>query len=180
MYYIKNKIKELQTKDYKLQTSFGFTLVELLVVVSIMSVLMAIVVGNFSNTRKVARDARRISDMKRLQLALATYFSVNISRQYPIADNLSTSLVGGGYIDSMPTDPSTNQPYIYMGIGSNGKCNNYYIAATLEDPSSKYLKDSATFNNNPSIVCTTGTDTNNRALITNIPVSNLYLASPNN
>ena len=53
----------------------GFTLIEVLVVISIVGILMAIVLANFSDARKNARDKVRKSELKELQLALEVYKS---------------------------------------------------------------------------------------------------------
>jgi prepilin-type N-terminal cleavage/methylation domain-containing protein len=52
----------------------GFTLVEMMVVIAIIAILTAIIVTNFSGAKGKARDAKRISDMGQIQLALELYF----------------------------------------------------------------------------------------------------------
>ncbi len=59
----------LKSRDKK-----GFTLIELLVVIAIIGILSAIVFVNVNNVRKKARDARRLLDMKNIQLALELYY----------------------------------------------------------------------------------------------------------
>ena len=53
----------------------GFTLIELLVVIAIIGVLASVVLASLNTARAKARDARRISDFKAMQTALAFYFS---------------------------------------------------------------------------------------------------------
>lgn len=53
----------------------GFTFIELLVAISIIGVLMTIVVAGGSATRKSARVAQRVSDMKKVQSALDLYYA---------------------------------------------------------------------------------------------------------
>lgn len=62
----------------------GFTLIELLVVIAIISLLSSVVLASLNSTRKKARDARRLSDMKQIQTALALYYDVN--NNYPNSD----------------------------------------------------------------------------------------------
>jgi prepilin-type N-terminal cleavage/methylation domain-containing protein len=55
----------------------GFTLVELLVVITIIAVMVAIGVVIYSQAQKTARKARRIADLKSIQKAVETYYSQN-------------------------------------------------------------------------------------------------------
>lgn len=59
----------------------GFTLIELLVVVAIIGLLSAIVLASLSTSRMKGRDARRISDVGQIQLALELYYDGH--RSYP-------------------------------------------------------------------------------------------------
>ena len=59
----------------------GFTLIELLVVIAILGLLMSIVLASLNNARKKTRDARRLSDMRQILLALELYYDSN--NQYP-------------------------------------------------------------------------------------------------
>jgi len=54
-------------------TKKGFTLIELLVVIAIISVLSSIVLSQLNEARAKARDTRRVSDLKNIQLALELY-----------------------------------------------------------------------------------------------------------
>jgi general secretion pathway protein G len=70
----------------------GFTLVELMVVISIMAVLTGIIGGSFLTTRFRARDAERKNNMSQLQRALEMYYTDN--RAYPAASG--TEIAGCG------------------------------------------------------------------------------------
>ena len=59
----------------------GFTLIELLVVIAIIGLLSRIVLVSLNSARIKARDARRLSDMRQIQLALELYYDNNGS--YP-------------------------------------------------------------------------------------------------
>jgi prepilin-type N-terminal cleavage/methylation domain-containing protein len=53
----------------------GFTLLELLVVISIIGILSALLLANFNAARERARDSQRKSDMRNIQTALQSYYS---------------------------------------------------------------------------------------------------------
>jgi prepilin-type N-terminal cleavage/methylation domain-containing protein len=52
----------------------GFTLIELLVVVAIIAILSSVVIASLASARVKSRDARRISDVRQITLALDLYF----------------------------------------------------------------------------------------------------------
>lgn len=70
------------------KSRFGFTLVELMVVISIIGILSAIVYASFGTSRKIARDDIRKTDLKNLQVAIELYKAQN--GQYP-ASGCSTA-----------------------------------------------------------------------------------------
>ena len=108
-------------------TGRGFTLIELLVVIAIIGILSSVVLASLNSARQKGRDARRIADIKQLQLALELYYDANGS--YPATVSTST-LVSSGYIAAIPSDP-TGGAYSYAGLGSSS-CTSYHIGATLE------------------------------------------------
>lgn len=66
------------------KTKKGFTLIELLVVISIISLLSSVVLASLSIARAKARDAKRLSDMHQIQLALELYRDAY--GNYPVSD----------------------------------------------------------------------------------------------
>lgn len=117
------------TKGLALSSSKGFTLIELLVVIAIIGILSSVVLASLNSARKKGRDARRIADLKQLQLALELYYDANSTSGYPAALTVA-SLVTPGYISVIPADPSGGTAaygYVQMGSGSG-----YYLGAILE------------------------------------------------
>ena len=55
------------------KASRGFTLIELLVVIAIIGILSSVVLASLNSARTKARDTRRVSDMKQIQIALELY-----------------------------------------------------------------------------------------------------------
>src|SRR5262245_18472105 len=72
----KNTFSRILNTEYSIQSlrARGFTLIELLVVIAIIGVLASIVLASLDSTRKKGRDAKRLSDIKQLQLALELYY----------------------------------------------------------------------------------------------------------
>lgn len=116
--------------------SFGFTLIELLVVMAIIGILSGVVLTSLNGARQKGRDARRISDIKQLQLALELYYDSKGYYPDTIGPAGPTSpLVDEGFIASIPTDPSTNTLYSYTPYASSlnlAVCTGYHIGASLE------------------------------------------------
>lgn len=105
----------------------GFTLIELLVVIAIIGILSSVVLASLNSAREKSRDARRISDIKQIQLALELYFDSNAA--YPTV----TSALVPSYIAANPTDPTTGAIYSYAALGSGAVCSSYHLGATLEN-----------------------------------------------
>ena len=102
----------------------GFTLIELLVVIAIIGILSSVVLASLNSAREKGRDARRVSDIKQIQLALELYFDSNSS--YP-AD--LTTLGSSTFISTVPTDPTTQTAYAYTQLSSGSS---YHVGANLE------------------------------------------------
>ena len=93
---------------YTKARSAGFTLIELLVVIAIIGILSVIVVASLTSREIKARDARRFSDIRQIQFALATYFDTN--QTYPID---LVSLKTANVLPRLPIDPSTGNSVNY-------------------------------------------------------------------
>ncbi len=65
----------------------GFTLVELIVVVTIIAVLSAIGMVSFSGYSSGARDSTRVEDLANMQKSLAIYATTSVNGKYPTPDN---------------------------------------------------------------------------------------------
>lgn len=116
----------------------GFTLVEILVVVSIIGMLSSIVLVGLGSFRARGRDARRVADLRETQNALELYYGK--FGGYPLTtwDGLEGTLIEAEIgVSGISDDPlgSTNH-YRY---GSNGQ--SYVLGAKLEDENNQVLKD---------------------------------------
>ena len=103
----------------------GFTLIELLVVIAIIGILSAVVLTSLNSARVKARDARRVSDISQMQLALELDYDKNGS--YPAA---FSTVVTDGFIAAQPSDPSGGTAaYGYSQIGGG---TSYAVGAIME------------------------------------------------
>lgn len=145
----------------------GFTLIELLVVISIIGVLTTIVVVSLSGARAKGRDAKRIADIKAIQLALALYYTDNgmyPEQIYAPAGSAPDSGLSPAYLPVVPRDPNGGY-YKYSGFRTSGGagCSTanppilYHLGVALEQ-SNTALNDDADMGTSPSgySECTTG------------------------
>lgn len=145
----------LQTKLREVRDKKGFTLIELLTAVAIIAVLTAVVTANFRQARMKSRDAKRIADIKNIQLALQSFF--DRCRSYPetlnIADTAGDTcpdgVTLGSFITRIPIPPagSLHPNYNYARYSEAGYPGpiKYHIGAELEDVGNPYLLEDEDF-----------------------------------
>lgn len=88
---------------------FGFTLVEILVVISIIGVLSAFLAGGYVNSQKSARDAARKLNLKSIADALNMYY--NDYGTYPASITFGDELKDANnvvYMKKVPSESTTN------------------------------------------------------------------------
>lgn len=130
--------------------SKGYTLIEIVVVISIMATLSAIIYSSFDASRAKSRDQKRISDISTIQISLEQYFQKN--GIYP----LTLSLLVPTYLSGIPTDPSTNMDYsgnyfpISKGSSSNN-CVSYQLWTSFEQ-GNMYLNSKRGFDSTLSVL----------------------------
>ena len=133
------------------RTGRGFTLIELLVVIAIIGILSSVVLASLNDARTKSRDAKRIADLKQVQLALELYFDANGS--YPTA----MSAVSPTYMATVPADPLAGHAYTYAAIGSASTCTSYHLGAALEQATNTVLQSDTDAAVNAGL-CTGSTD----------------------
>lgn len=142
---IKNK------KDNSNKTK-GFTLIELLVVIAIIALLSSVVMSSLNTARAKARDARRLTDMNSIQLALEMYH--NKFGKYPAAksnvlpyytggwdgsndSSFVSVLVENGFLSEDILDPVNNDSkyyaYFRYNAGSHGCLSKPYYVLGVKD-----------------------------------------------
>jgi len=115
----------------------AFTLVELMVVIAIIALLTGILMTNFTSARSRGRDAKRVSDMGQIQLALTLFF--DRCQQYPasLPSDTSTipcpgtSITFANYLAKVPTPTSEAGQSNYDYVVNTNK-DNYVLHAKLE------------------------------------------------
>lgn len=106
----------------------GFTLIEILVTISIIGLLTMIGVTNFRVANQKARDGRRQGDLEQIKGALELYRTDEA--EYPVsitAGQTIESPTGTIYMNEVPIDPLSTQTYYYSSDGDT-----YTLCAALE------------------------------------------------
>lgn len=105
-------------------TTKGFTLIELMVVVSIIAILSMIGLTVFTNVQKSARDAKRKADID----AISKAYEVNYKDSYQ-------ALLGGNFVSGeIPADPNPQKGDYFNWLDADGA--GFKVCASLEDNSS--------------------------------------------
>lgn len=130
-----NKIKKIR----------AFTLIEILVVATIIGVLVTVTAVSFANAQKRSRDARRKTDLETVRQALVLYRQDNGSYGNVSGgfQSVVNSLSAGGYLTTdAVADPKTGHASYAIACEAGGatNCNKVRLTATLEnDPYSTYV-----------------------------------------
>jgi len=129
----------------KIQIKRGFTLIEILVVATIIGLLASGAIVSYQQLSKQSRDAKRKTDLEQIRASLEMYRSNNDT--YPVGSwsNLSVLTTPVTYIQSLPGDPK-NPTYIYYYNSADGS--DYTLASHLEtvDTTCQSLSNQCTSN----------------------------------
>lgn len=143
---------------------FGFTLIEVLVVVAILGILSTVAIGSFQSSQMRSRDAKRKSDLKQIANALEVFYSDK--GRYPASNNgqivacpysVGACSWGSGefkdsatnviYFKTLPADPSGfSYYYVASSTGSS-----FQLYAHLEN-----IKDLNCINSDCSVSARSG------------------------
>lgn len=126
----------------------GFTLVELLVVVAVITILATALLVGFGGARARGRDARRVSDMRNVQNILELYYAKN--GYYPNVTTgdcptrwtaLTNAVTGAGVATKLPTDPLPGHEQYCYASSAASVSQNYTLRAKLENDDHAALND---------------------------------------
>lgn len=117
----------------------GFTLIELMIAISIVAILSTIGLVQYGNAQKIARDAKRKQDLRSIATALELHRQTTGS--YPISNAWTSSDSGSnpwisqltqGYINITPKDPKNRRTYpIHHGYYIDNYVYSYWAGPTL-------------------------------------------------
>ncbi len=161
---VRTLIKEMLLSKTSKPTSRGFSLIELLIVVAIISILVTLGASSWTSAQKKGRDTQRISDLRSIASELEKYYSDGNAypnnssggSSFACADGTavnwssaaanftckaSTSPTAStiSYMKSVPTDPTGAAEYCYKSsAASNSQSYTLYtkleIAPSSSDP----------------------------------------------
>ncbi|MFA6602545.1 MAG: prepilin-type N-terminal cleavage/methylation domain-containing protein [Candidatus Shapirobacteria bacterium] len=108
----------------KIKNKTGFTLIELIITITIIGVITALVTVSFASTSKRGRDSRRMADLEKIRMGLE--MAKQVGGTYPS----TLPLIVPTFLQQAPTDPKTGRKYDYQGSDYT-----YVLHASMEDPS---------------------------------------------
>ncbi len=129
-----NIVRRLLSIINRLSAEAGFTLIEILVAATLISLLSTIGISGYQSVAKSGRDAVRKADLEQIRSALEIYKAENNS--YPASSNCDPSGLVPNYLSKLPTDPkSPTYRYCY----TRDTTLSYHLCAHLENGDSTEL-----------------------------------------
>ncbi|MBI3486388.1 prepilin-type N-terminal cleavage/methylation domain-containing protein [Candidatus Daviesbacteria bacterium] len=121
----------------------GFTLIEIMVAITIIGVVFGVIITSAGAIQRNSRDTKRKSDLSNIQGALEQYHADAGYYPYNLPSSGSFKSDDGQktYLQNVPVDPQTSNPYKYDGYTNDGltlcvgpsDCVNYCLYADLEN-----------------------------------------------
>ena len=125
-------IKRFNKKGLSRSKQRGFSLVELLVVITIIAILSVVAYTALGGQTLKARNSRRAQDLSTIQSALEIYFIEN-GNKYPtqLDDGMPLTTIDlvPKYMPKMPKDPTKADDYVYV---YDSATKTYQLSSTQE------------------------------------------------
>lgn len=127
--YLPTLLRPAQYKRLSVNTSKGFTLIELMVVIAIIAILSVVGIALFTSTQGKARDTKRIQDITAMSKAMEVNYVVGTGYQTVVSSTWFSD-------QQVPTNPGPNgADYTFLGPAGTGAITaaGYTFCATLEN-----------------------------------------------
>lgn len=118
-------VQKINNNMEKIKNKNAFTLIELIVAITIVAVLTVVGIVSYGPFNKKARDSRRKTDLEDIRMALELYRQ---GTGYTYPDNLDV-LVTAEYLQKVPVGPKEDEVYFYKRESGY----KYSIGTTLEE-----------------------------------------------
>lgn len=105
----------------------AFSLIELLIVISIIGILIGVATVSYSTVQKRSRDSRRVTELKAIQQAMEQYYANTLSTYPGSCSGLSITYLPNG----MPSDPKSAVSYADASI-STCSVTSYCFCVSME------------------------------------------------
>jgi prepilin-type N-terminal cleavage/methylation domain-containing protein len=133
----------------------AFTLIELLIVITIIAIMIGAATYSWNNARVKGRDGKRKTDLKAVQQALELYFQNNGKYPFASSGQIQCNVTGDSnsrdwgtkffcdpsdgaevtYMQQLPKDPAYQSTKGYYYVGSSSPYLYYILGAELENTS---------------------------------------------
>jgi len=122
----------------------GFTLIELLVVIAVIGLLASIVLVSLGPARMKARDSKRQSDLRQINLAMEMCYpdsacGTAAERYIATTAGADTVTAIGTYMPTMPVDPKNTSPQQYTWTLNVSPYQYYCVYVKLEAETNTYI-----------------------------------------
>ena len=145
----------------------GFTLIELLVVIAVIGLLASIVLVSVGPARAKARDAKRQSDIRQINLAMEMCYDdssvpCNGAEKYIVVSAGADSVTAiGNYMPTgaVPKDPTGTSPYQYTWTANASPYQYYCVYLKLEAETNTFFcgSNKGVFKKAATFTCTPNT-----------------------
>lgn len=122
----------LSQKYWRAKQKTGFTMIEMLIIVTIVGIFATLGVVALQSSQTRSRDAERKADLEKIKVALEEYYNDNGC--YPPEGTFDScgSDAMSPYLAAIPCDPRSGEPYLYEPL-AGATCSGYRMFGVLED-----------------------------------------------